>query len=286
MKPTLWKSCTAFAAATQLTFAVPASGDTGQKPLWELGIGIGGLALNDYRGSSAGHVYPVPVPYFAYRGTFLRADRDGIRALFLDQDYFELNISVNATTPVQSGSSGIRGGLSKLEPTLEIGPSLDLHLWRSRDDRLQLDLRMPLRESFTIDFSPRALGWSWAPRLNVDVQDVAGRTGWNLGLLFGPVFQDRGYNQYFYGVAPQFATAMRPAYQARGGYSGTQVLASISKRFPGYWIGAFLRHDFLSGAAFAGSPLLQTHDYWMGGVGIAWIVGRSATMVDVPDARP
>jgi outer membrane protein len=285
MNVILMKYAATFATAAQLICATPALSDTGQKPLWELGIGIGVLTLNDYRGSDARQVYPVPVPYFAYRGTFLRADRDGVRALFLDQDLFELNISVNATTPVQSSSSGMRSGMPDLEPTFEIGPSLDIHLWRSQDARVRLDLRMPLREAFTIDLSPRALGWSFAPRLNVDFTDVAGRTGWDLGLLIGPVFQDRRYNQYFYGVAPQFATVVRPAYEAHGGYAGTQVLASVSKRFPGYWLGAFVRRDFLGGAAFAGSPLVLTQSYWMGGVGISWIVGRSAKMVDVPDAR-
>ena len=33
------------------------------------------------------------------------------------------------------------------------------------------------------------------------------RQGWNLGLLAGPLFADQRYHQYFYGVAPEFATA-------------------------------------------------------------------------------
>jgi outer membrane scaffolding protein for murein synthesis (MipA/OmpV family) len=42
-----------------------------QKPLWEAGLGIGAVTFPDYRGSDESQVYPVPVPYFVYRGKFL-----------------------------------------------------------------------------------------------------------------------------------------------------------------------------------------------------------------------
>ncbi|MEO8308488.1 MAG: MipA/OmpV family protein [Pseudomonadota bacterium] len=259
--------------------------DSEQKPLWELGIGVGTLGFNDYRGSKSSSFYPVPVPYFNYRGPFLRSDRDGVRALFFGTDFLELNVSLNVTTPVKSNAAGIRSGMPSLKSILEVGPSLDFHLWKSEDQRVKFDLRMPVRGAFTLDFPSRYVGWSFTPRLNVDIRDVGGHAGWDLGLMAGPVFQDQRYNQYFYDVAPEFATTGRPEFKAAGGYSGTQLLASVSRRFPGYWVGAFVRHDLLGGAVFNASPLVQTHNYWMAGVGIAWIVGRSTTMVVAPDER-
>ena len=252
-----------------------------QKPLWEFGLGIGALAFADYRGANTSHVYPLPVPYFVYRGRFLRADRDGLRGLLFNREVAELNISVNATTPVRSSHSTARQGMPDLKPTVEIGPSLDLHLWHTANRRIRLDLRMPVRAALTIESSPHSIGWFFAPRLNVDVLDVAGHAGWNLGLLAGPLFADRRYEAYFYGVAPQFATADRPAYTAHGGYSGTQMLASLSKRFPRYWLGAFVRHDTLSGASFTSSPLVRSNSYWATGIGFAWMLGQSPRMVDV-----
>ena len=266
--------------------AATASADTPQQPLWEFGLGVGALAFADYRGADTSHAYPVPIPYLVYRGHFLRADQDGVRGLLFNREVAELNISVNATTPVRSHDSAARRGMADLRPTVEIGPSLDLHLWHSASRRARLDLRLPVRTALTVESSPRSIGWFFAPRLNVDLADVGGRAGWNLGLLAGPLFAERRYHGYFYDVAPQFAAADRPAYQARGGYSGSQALVSLSKRFPTYWTGAFVRHDSLSGAAFAASPLVRSNGYWMAGIGIAWMIGRSSSMVDASEQRP
>jgi hypothetical protein len=190
-------------------------------------------------------------------------------------------LSVNATTPVRNDRE--RNGMPNLKSTVEFGPSLELHLLRSDDARIKFDLRMPLRAAFTVEASPRVIGWTFTPRFNLDVADPLGFTGWNLGLLTGPLFADRRYNDYFYTVAPRYATAARPVYQAVGGYAGTQVIAAGSKRFPHFWVGAYMRYDTLSGAAFVDSPLVQRKSYWSAGFGISWMIHRSSTMVEVPD---
>ena len=254
-----------------------------QQPLWEFGLGVGALAFDDYRGADTGHAYPLPVPYFVYRGRFLRADRDGIRGLLFDKEVAQLNLSVNATTPVHSSDTPARRGMPNLRPTVEIGPSLDWHLWRSADRRLRLDLDLATRAALTVEATPHAIGWFFVPRLNLDLRDLGGQVGWNLGVLAGPLFANRRYHQYFYEVAPQYATRDRAAYEARGGYSGVQSLVALSKRFPGYWIGAFARYDALRGAAFAASPLVRRTGYWVGGVGIAWMIGESSRRVDAHD---
>jgi outer membrane protein len=80
--------------------------------------------------------------------------------------------------------------------------------------------------------------------------------------------------------APEFATADRPAYDATSGYSGTHLLASLSKRFPSYWVGAYVRYDTLAGATFADSPLVRRQNSLAGGFGIAWMIGDSKKMVN------
>ena len=57
-----------------------------EKPLWEFGLGAGALAFPDYRGSDEARIYPVPVPYFVYRGPILKADRDGLRGKLFNRD--------------------------------------------------------------------------------------------------------------------------------------------------------------------------------------------------------
>lgn len=269
-----------FVAALLAAAWVPVAEAT-QEPLLEYGLGVGAIAFEDYRGSGTTHAYPLPIPYFVYNGTFLKADRDGVRGMLFNQDWVELNVSGNATTPVRNDRE--RSGMPDLRPTLELGPSLDFHLLRSADARIKLDVRLPVRSAITAEASPKFIGWTFTPRFALDVADPLGFAGWNAGVLVGPLFADRRYHAYFYSVAPQYATASRPAYAATGGYAGTQTITALSKRYPHYWVGAYARYDTLSGAAFADSPLVQRSSYWSAGFGIAWIIHTSAQRVDVPD---
>lgn len=248
------------------------------KPLWEFGLGAGLLTFNDYRGADTLHVYPVPVPYFAYRGKFLRSDHNGLRGRLFDQERVELNLSVNGTTPVRNDSA--RHGMPDLRPTLEVGPALNVHLWKSGGERVKLDLRLPARAAFTLEASPHLVGVFLAPNVNLDLAQRRGADGWKLGLLAGPLFANRRYDDYFYSVLPQYASADRPAFRAAGGYAGTQFLLALTRRYPDYWLGGYLRHDTLAGASFIDSPLVKRESYWSAGFGIAWIIRRSARLVE------
>jgi|SRR5450755_940926 len=252
-----------------------------QEPLLEFGLGIGAIAFEDYRGSGTTHAYPLPIPYFVYHGKFLKADREGVRGTLFDQDWVELNVSGNATTPVRNDPE--RSGMPDLKSTLEVGPSLDLHLLHSADSHIKFDLRLPLRAAFTVDAPPQFIGWTFTPRLALDVVDPWGFAGWNAGVLAGPLFADHRYNDYFYSVAPPYARASRPAYQAAGGYAGAQTITALSKRFANFWVGAYIRADSLSGAAFASSPLVRRNSYWSAGIGVAWMIHTSPQMVEVSD---
>jgi outer membrane scaffolding protein for murein synthesis (MipA/OmpV family) len=252
-----------------------------EEPLWEVGLGVGALGYDDYRGANSSHVYPVPVPYVLYNGTFLKTDRDGVHARLFNQDWVELKMSFNATTPVSNDRT--RSGMPELRPTLEGGISMDFHLWRSGDERVKWDLRMPLRSAFAVESPPEAVGWTFSPEFALDWVNHVGYDAWKLGFLAGPLFANRRYNSYFYSVQSRFATASRPEYQASGGYAGTEFLTALSKRYPKYWVGAFMRYDSLSGAAFENSPLVQRDHYWTAGFGIAWPIRASSQRVEVPD---
>ena len=271
----------ALLAAAALAAAWAQCAQAREEPLYEFGLGVGAIAFNDYRGSDTTHAYPLPLPYILYNGKFLKANRDGIRGTLFNQDRLELNISFDATTPVRNDH--VRFRMPDLKSTVELGPSFDLHLMRSDDAKVKLDLRMPVRAAVTVEAAPKIIGWTFTPRLALDIRDPLGFNGWNLGLLTGPLAADRRYHAYFYSVAPQFVTAARPAYQAAGGYAGTQFIAALSKRFPRIWVGAYARYDTLAGAAFIDSPLVLRNSYVSGGIGFSWIITRSSQMVDVPD---
>jgi len=249
-----------------------ATAPTGE-PLWELGIGAAAVRFADYRGSDHQRVYALPLPFIAYRGRFLRADRDGARAILFAGSRVEVDVSLSASVPTRSKDNDARRGMPDLPGTFEIGPNLNLELWQSADRKLKLDLRMPLREAITLQSSPRGIGVTFSPNLNLDVRNFAGR--WNLGMLAGPLFADRKYHEHFYGVAPEFATATRPAYSAPGGYAGWRATTAFSRRLGNAWLGGFVRYDDLHSAAFADSPLVKRQSSVTAGFGISWIFAVS-----------
>ena len=158
-----------------------------EKPLWELGVGMSALSFPDYRGADESSFFAIPFPYVVYRGTFFKADKDGVRGSFFDNDRIDLNVSIGASVPVSSDENRAREGMPDLQPTVELGPSLDLTLWRSQDRRYTLDLRLPARAAVTVMGGMDYVGWEFSPRVVLDVSDVAGLAGWNLGLLAGPM---------------------------------------------------------------------------------------------------
>lgn len=266
------------AAAAALVLAAPGA-SAAELPLWEAGLGVAALAFPDYRGSSQSSTYALPAPYFVYRGEIFKADRHGLRGLFFRTERLDLNLSVGASLPVDSGDNRARAGMPDLRPSVEAGPSLDIRLWRTGDRRSKLDLRLPLRGAVTVESDPRYIGLQFFPHLNVDVRDPAGMSGWNLGMLAGPVFTDSRYNRHFYAVPREFATADRPAYEPGSGYAGMQLIVALSRRFAKFWVGGFARYDTLRGAAFEASPLVTSKRYAAGGIGISWILGESSQRV-------
>lgn len=273
-----------FAVALLALLALAPSGARAEPlPLWEAGAGVTVLSLPDYRGSDERRGWVLPFPYVVYRGEFLKADERRVRGLFFKTDRIELDVSINAQPPVDSGENDARRGMPDLDPVLELGPSLNISLHRSADRRTEVELRVPVRAAIATDLSHAEFaGWVFTPNLNVDIRDPLGQAGWKLGVLAGPVFSDRRYNQYYYAVDPAFATPDRPAYNPGGGYAGTQLITALSKRFPGFWVGGFARWDTLNHAVFAESPLVKTRQYFAAGVAVAWILDESKTRVEAP----
>jgi outer membrane scaffolding protein for murein synthesis (MipA/OmpV family) len=249
-----------------------------QKPLWELGIGVSGLRLPDYRGSDQSHRYLLPFPYIVYRGTWLKSDREGTRALLFNSPAAKLDLSFGATAPTKSSDNSARDGMPSLPGNAEVGPSLNLTLAQSDKKGWKLDLRMPLRTAVTLQRSPRYVGFTFSPNLNLDLIGADG--GWNIGLLTGPLFADRKFHEQYYGVDAAYATANRPAYDAKGGYAGWQTLASTSRRFGNTWVGGFARYESLHGAVYEDSPLVRRNSALTVGFAVSWILTTSSATVE------
>ena len=282
MRGERWRGMAALALGLA---AAPATAPAVERPLWEAGIGLGALYLPDYRGSDESRGYLLPFPYLIYRGDILKADREGVRAQFLDSDRIRFEIAVNASQPVRSSSNQARQGMPDLLGSFEVGPALVVNLARSASRATSLDFRLPVSTGVTLGGGFQGIGWQTAPRLNLDLFDLAGYPGVNLGLAAGPIFQTRKRDAYFYDVIDEYARPGRPAYRSSGGYAGAQVLGALSKRFDRFWVGAFARIDSLAGASFEDSPLVRRKTYFAAGIGVAWVFDQSTRRVDVPEDR-
>lgn len=235
--------------------------------LWELGVGLGGVNAPLYRGSDQSRSYFAPIPYFVYRGEKLKVGDGAIRGKLFESKSLELDFSVAANLPVP-GEATSRQGMPKLAPTLELGPSLDVDL--APDDELGWTLKLPLRLAVSLrDFGRH--GITFAPYLNYQSRIQT----WRLNTSFGPLFATRAYHDYYYEVAPAYATAVRPEYHSGAGYSGSRITVTLGHNHEKYWLGFFLRIDSLQGAQFLASPLVQQNYAVMGGFAISWIAAKS-----------
>ena len=247
------------------------------EPLWELGLGVGGLRLPHYRGSDQSHNLLLPVPYAIYRGKIFRATREGARAVLLDSERMDIDVSVAASAPTSSSDNRARAGMPDLAPTVALGPNLNLTL--ARGPTWKVDLRVPVHAVFTLQRHSQTVGWTASPVLNLDLL----WQGWNVGVQAGPVWASRQYHAYFYDVAPAYATSTRAAYSAPGGNAGWRWTAGASRRYGQFWLGGFVRGDSVGGAAFEPSPLVKQRSAYSFGLAMSWIFAVSDVRVAIDD---
>ena len=253
-----------------------------EKPLWELGVGLGLLQMPDYRGSDENRLYLLPYPYLVYRGDILKVDEQRISGQIFKTDRILLDFSGFGAVPVKSSNNSARAGMQDLDATFELGPALKIKLWESKEDKFKLDLTLPVRAFFSTNFSSVSHeGWVFSPRINFVKDDLIPDTGLNLGISAGPMFADSGYHAYFYTVEPAYATAARPAYSAGGGYSGSTLTVGLGKSYKQFIFNAFVSADFLQGASFENSPLVKRETSFMSGISVSWIFFKSEKTVTV-----
>lgn len=240
--------------------------------------------MPDYRGSDENRRYLLPYPYFVYRGDILKVEKERISGRIFKTERLLLDISFNGSVPVDSSKNSARQGMPDLDPTFEMGPSLNITLLENRQDHYKLTLTLPVRAAFSTDFSSvHHEGWVFHPRLNFEKADMIPGSGVNVGLSAGPMFADQGYHRYYYTVDPAFATSLRAPYAAGGGYSGSTVTVGLNKILKPLILNAFISLDFLQGAAFEDSPLVKNKYSMMYGFTVSWVFLKSSERVQKGD---
>ena len=114
--------------------------DRSALPLWELGLFGGAVSQQAYPGAEQQVNRALVLPWFIYRGEFLRADRDtlGLRA-FKSQD-LELDIGVAGAFGSRADDIDARRGMPDLGTLMEFGPRLTWKLGEAAGGRWRVQL--------------------------------------------------------------------------------------------------------------------------------------------------
>jgi outer membrane scaffolding protein for murein synthesis (MipA/OmpV family) len=245
-------------------------------PVWEAGIALAVGSVPDYPASDQSRVRALALPLFVYRGPVLRIEDGGVRGRFVDSRSFELDLS--AAGSFNARNNDARAGMPNLDYLFQIGPQA---IWRwDLNPRERLSAHLRLRAVFSTDFSSvDGRGVVFEPQLRWSLRQVAG-SNFNLGLSASSTFATERLHEYFYSVAPQYARPDRPAFDAGGGYLGSEFGLNLNRRlsdtmqlFAGARIGAH------AGAANRESPLFKDSTTVSYGLSLVWTPWRSQATV-------
>jgi outer membrane scaffolding protein for murein synthesis (MipA/OmpV family) len=265
----------ALAAATILPAIACAQAQPAERnlPLWEAGIGAAAFSTPAYPGADDRNKRFLALPYLIYRGKVFRADQNGIGARLVNDDRFEFDIGFAGSLPAHSKDVDARRGMPDLGTLVEFGPRMKFK-FADLGEQGRLRFELPLRAVIEARSGVRRQGWTMEPRLVWEKRGEGAR--WTMEAQLGAVFGDERINRYFYEVAPQYATAERPAYKADSGLMLVRTgLFGTYKVNPDLRLFGFVRYETYSGAANQDSPLMKRSTGASAGIGFAWTFARS-----------
>jgi outer membrane scaffolding protein for murein synthesis (MipA/OmpV family) len=238
-------------------------------PLWELGLGVGGLYQPYYPGSDQTRAYAFPVPLPIYRGSVFKSDDEGMRAELIKDGPYKLDMSLDFNLAIDSDDVDLRAGMPDIDSMLQIGPSLEVTL--AKGEHSEWLLNFPVRANFGIGSNGlEESGYTFSPNITYFRDMDWSGTPWRAGIALGMQAGSRDYQNVYYGVDQQFSTANRPSYEAESGFSGSRALLTLkSNNKKRLWVW-FLRYDNISGASFEDSPLVDTS----GGLSAGFVYSR------------
>jgi len=256
-----------------------------RKPRWELGVGGGVFFGRDYPASNDPNRRAIALPFLVYRSPVFRIGGGSVRAVAIERPRLRLDLSVGASFSASSEDNGSRDGMPDLDFLFELGPQLELRLIdrvAGEDGRVQLGFVAELRAVVATDF--RGIGaQGFVAEIGVE---AARRRVFDTGLdvvgALGVTFADERLQDYFYEVEPEYARPARAAYDARGGYLGTELSLGVVIR-PSETLRVFLgvQSGLYAGAANEESPLFETTASTGAALGVAWTFARSARTIDI-----
>ena len=257
-------------ALGQATTSIPEqAGDEGL-PLWEVAGGIGVATTPDYPSASSTTTRVLPLPLVIYRGDFLRlGDGSVASGRLFRSDRVELDISLNGSFDAESEDVSARAGMPDLGFIFEVGPEIEIVLTDPAVTDRRLKLELPVRAAFSVDDrEPSSRGFVFSPQL--EYERTFGGGDYEFSTSITPTVASRKLHDYFFTVAPEFATPSRAAYEARGGYMQTAFSLKLQRRTRNSFTAVGVTLNVLGGSANADSPLFRSRQNV--GVFALWVV--------------
>lgn len=254
--------------------AAEAEKNVDEEAEWALGLGLGVFDYNLYPGAKESDRFILPAPYFTYRSSKFEIDR-GFKSFLYNSKVVVVDVSADFLLPVESDDTLARKGMPDLDFMMQFGPSLEFKLNERSKNYFHARFEIPLRIAFVTDLSSvDTIGFLLEPRFSFEHRR-SGKTGLTHKVVTGLKFATQDFYSYYYDVAPEFVTAMRPEYSSDGGFGGGFFNYRITYKTSDlvYWM--FLRYQSLRGAEFEDSPLVVQDDYYFVGLGVSWIFASS-----------
>lgn len=252
------------------------------EPLWEFGLFPGAIYMPHYRGSDEYKLWAMPLPYVIYRGKFFQLDREGVRGIFYTSKYLETSISGWGNPPVEDDNNA-RKGMDKLDPVVELGPSVKWY-FTGRHTDWNTYFGLALRSVFSIglpdDLNSCYRGIKTALNFIYLNDALFCDNRWQIGFNTGFEITDKKYNSYFYEVPPENSLPERPAYSPDGGFAGImfslRLIRDLNDKISAAGYG---RWENVSWAVYKSSPLVKKDNNFIIGGAFIWTIKESKEMV-------
>ena len=279
-----WAIVLIVVASTNIKAQQEFSLEDDMRPVWEAGIFAAAFNSPEYPAADQSQTNVIPSPYFIYRGETLRIGDGSIaRAVAIDKSWYELDLSLAGSFNANSEDNEARVGMPDLDFIFELGPQLRLRLSKfefEQHGKGELFLNLQARAAFSTDFSGISKrGYVFQPVFSYR------QRGWlsektALSVSLSPTWATEKLHDYFYQVDNDFITDQRPAYDAKGGYLGTDLSIGLSfNTTKDIRIFTFARTSLHSGAANGDSPLFREKSTYSYGIGMVWRLWESEEKV-------
>ena len=268
----------AAAGVASALFATPLivhAQDSAPQPLWELGAGALAVSQQAYPGAGQRVGRGLVFPYLIYRGKIFRSDRDGLGLVAIRTPEIEVDVGFAGAFGSNSNDIDARRGMPDLGTLVEFGPRLKWNLGAGpANGRLRADFAV--RGVFDLSDGFSNKGISFEPKLIYERASGSWRDSTSAVLIMA----NQKLADTLYGVAPAYATAFRPAYNAESGLVAWRLGANVSRQLsPHVRLFGYAQLDSLASAANNASPLVQKRSGSTLGVGLIYTFARSDTLV-------